>query len=138
MRAKKLWLLLVLSLSIAVSCATTPKTPIAPNDLALFKGRWEGTRNMLWNLNRTSDFTTLEVYNDALPLKGKLVVHFMGSDVRSFDFENGAIDQQGNLVLPLTSDIKTVLSLFKEPTRMKLYGVYYYKENTGTLNLYKK
>jgi len=138
MTTKKFWLFLGISLLLTASCATIPKTPITPNDLSLFKGRWEGIRSMIFERREIRSFTILEVYNDTLPLKGKLVLHFMEADVRSFAFENGEIDQQGNLVLPLSGDIKTVLSLFKEPTRLKLYGSYYYRGNEGTLVLYKK
>jgi len=139
MGAKILWLFLAINLLLAASCATIPRTPITPNDLALFKGQWEGLRTMQWiNREQKGDFTVLEIYNDTLPLKGKLVIHFMGTDIRSFDFENGEIDPEGNLVLLLSDNIKTVLSLFKEPSRMKLYGSYYHRLNTGTLLLYKK
>jgi len=86
----------------------------------------------------TKDFTILEIYNDTLPLKGKLTISFMEGEIRSFTFENGEIDAQGNLVLTLADDIKTELSLFKEPTRMRLYGNYNYRRNVGTPVLYKK
>ena len=138
MKTKKLWLLLGISLFLIASCAIIPKTPITPNDLALFKGQWEGLRIMQWNRMETKDFTTLEIYNDTLPLKGKLVITFLEGEIRPFAFENGEIDPQGNLVLTFGDDIKTELSLFKEPTRMKLYGNYYYRRNVGTLLLYKK
>jgi hypothetical protein len=139
MGAKIFCLLLAIGLLLATSCATIPRTPITPNDLALFKGQWEGLRTMQWvSREQKGDFTVLEVYNDTLPLKGKLVIHFMGTDIRSFDFENGGIDSDGNLVLILSDNIKTVLSLFKEPSRMKFYGSYYHRLNPGTLVLYKK
>ena len=138
MTTKKLWLFLGISLLLIASCATIPKTPITPNDLALFKGQWEGMRTMQWNRMETKDFTILEIYNDTLPLKGKLTISFMEGEIRSFAFENGEIDPQGNLVLTLADDIKTELSLFKEPTRIRLYGNYYYRRNVGTLVLYKK
>jgi len=138
MTTKKLWLFLGISLLLIASCATIPKTPITPNDLALFKGQWEGMRTMQWNRMETKDFTILEIYNDTLPLKGKLTISFMEGEIRSFAFENGEIDPQGNLVLTLADDIKTELSLFKEPTRMRLYGNYNHRRNVGTLVLYKK
>jgi hypothetical protein len=138
MKAKKFWLFLGISLLLTASCAIIPKTPITSNDLAIFKGQWEGMRIMQWNRMETKDFTILEIYNDTLPLKGKLTISFMEGEIRSFAFENGEIDPQGNLLLPLADDIKTELSLFKEPTRMKLYGNYTYRRNLGTLVLYKK
>ena len=139
MGAKILGLFLAIGLLLAASCATIPRTPVTPNDLILFKGQWEGLRTMQWvSREQKGDFTILEVYNDTLPLKGKMVIHFMGTDIRSFDFENGEIDSDGNLVLLLADNIKTVLSLFKEPGRMKLDGYYYHRLNPGTLVLYKK
>lgn len=124
---------------IVSACATVAKTPISPGDLSLFKGRWEGTRVMNWGKYTSYDFTVMEVYNDTLPLKGELDIAFMeGKDPRTYPFDSGMIDPEGNLVIQLTADIKFTLSLYKGEKTIKLDGNYIHRGNEGRLTLVKK
>ena len=94
---------------------------------------------MIWGRFKSYDPAIMEVLNDSVPLKGKLTVLFMeGTDTRVFPFDNGTIDSQGNLVLPLKEDTKAVLSFHKGEKKMKLDGYYYYGNYIGRLTLDKK
>jgi hypothetical protein len=135
----KKFMLVLLGLFILTNCATVPKSPLSSNDLPSLKGIWEGGRDMIWGRYRSTDHTIMEVYNDTVPLKGKVEIAFMeGRDTRVYDFENGTIDPQGNLVVQLREDIRFILSFYKEEKRMKLDGDYYHGSVRGRLTLYKK
>jgi hypothetical protein len=131
--------LLLAGLLILSACATIPISPISQGDIPSFKGVWEGSREMIWGRFRSYDPAIMEVSNDAIPLRGKLTILFMeGTDIRVFEFDNGTIDSQGNLVLPLKEDTRAVLSFHKGENKMKLDGYYYYGNYLGRLTLDKK
>jgi len=130
---------LIVMAFILSACATVPKTPISPGDVPSLKGTWEGAREMNWGRYRSYDPAIMEVFNDSIPLKGKLTILFMeGSDTRVFQFDNGTIDSQGELVLPLKEDTRAVLSFHKGESKMRLDGYYYYGGYKGRLTLDKK
>src|SRR5574342_477073 len=109
------------------ACATVPRTPLSPSHVPSFKGTWEGNREMNWGRFKSNDPAIMEVFNDSIPLKGKLTILFMeGNDTRVFQFDNGTIDPQGNLVLPWKEDPRSVLSFHKGENKMRLDGYYYY------------
>ena len=136
---KKYLFFLLAGLITLSACATVPISPISPGDVPSFKGTWEGAREMIWGRFKSYDPAIMEVLNDSVPLKGKLTVLFMeGTDTRVFHFDNGTIDSQGNLVLPLKEDTKAVLSFHKGEKKMKLDGYYYYGNYIGRLTLDKK
>ena len=136
---KKYLFFLLAGLITLSACATVPISPISPGDVPSFKGTWEGAREMIWGRFKSYDPAIMEVLNDSVPLKGKLTVLFMeGTDTRVFHFDNGTIDSQGNLVLPLKEDTKAVLSFHKGEKKMKLDGYYYYGNYIGRLTVDKK
>jgi hypothetical protein len=136
---RKFGLLSLAVLMVLSGCATIPVSPISSGDVPSFKGTWEGVREMMWGKWRSYDPAIMEVYNDSIPLKGKLTVLFMeGTDTRVFQFDNGTIDPKGNLVLPLKEDTRAVLSFHKGENKMKLDGYYYYGNYIGRLTLDKK
>jgi hypothetical protein len=121
------------------ACAATSKMHISPDDLRSFKGQWEGMRDMLFGIMRFRDFAVMEVFNDTLPLKGKVTIYFLdGTDIRIYPFDKGMVDSGGNLVLPLDEDTKVILSLYRDEEKMKLWGNYFYLGREGTLILHKK
>ncbi len=121
------------------ACASVPKTIISSNDVSVLKGQWEGARDMIWGRYRSLDHTVLEIYNDSIPLKGKISIAFMdGTDPREYSFENGIIDPQGNLFVQLQKDVKFVLSLYREENKIKMDGYYTHRGNEGRLTLYKR
>lgn len=136
---KNILMVTLFGVLLLVGCATVPKTPITQNDLTFLKGTWEGGRDMIWGRYRSLDHTIMEVYNDMVPLKGKVTIAFMeGSDTRVYPFENGWIDAQGNLVVQLAPEIKFTLSLYREEQKLKLGGNYIHRGNEGRLTLRKK
>jgi len=137
---KKLGMVLFMLVFLVGACATAPqKVAMTPNDLSLLKGEWQGSRDIRLAHARTIDFTEMEIFNDSIPLKGKIAYAFMGgSDTRRYSFENGFIDSEGNLSIELTEIIKINLSLYREEKRIKLDGSFSYRDSTGRLTLYKK
>ena len=136
---KKIFYLIGLWIFLISACATVPRTPLQPNELGMLKGEWEGMRSLNWLRYSSQDYATMEIFNDVLPLKGKVSVIPMGEkDMRIYSFDNGTIDPEGNLVADSGRDMKIKLGLYREKGRMKLYGNYYYYMADGTLTLYKK
>ncbi len=129
-----------LLISIVGACATvSQKTAMAPSDLSVLKGEWQGSRDITLDRLRSIDFTEMEISNDSAPLKGKMVIYFLGgSDTRRYSFENGLIDADGNLSIELTEINKITLSLYREGEKIKLDGYYWHRDAMGRLTLYKK
>ncbi len=124
---------------ILTACASAPKTLLSSNEVSVLKGQWEGARDMIWGRYRSFDHTVLEIYNDSIPLQGKISIAFMdGTDPREYRFENGIIDPQGNLFVQLQNDIKFVLSFYREENKIKMDGYYTHRGNEGRLTLYKR
>lgn len=83
-----------------LSCATLPKKPITGSDLPILKGKWDGTRTTGVGITA---LTELEIDNNTIPLKGKLVahnVHIKGASggTLTLDFNNGLIIQKAILL----------------------------------------
>ena len=136
---KKYGSLLLAGFLLLGACASLPRAPVTPGDLPSFKGQWEGAREINWGRYRSYDPAFMEVFNDSIPLKGKLTVLFMeGTDTRVFQFDNGTIDPEGNLVLPLGEDTRAVLSFHRGDGKLKLDGYYYFRNYIGRLTLDKK
>ncbi len=136
---KKFSFLLLTGILILGGCATIPVSPISSSDIPAFKGIWEGARQINWGRYQSYDPAILEVYNDTIPLRGKLTILFMeGTDPRIFPFDQGTVDPKGNLLLPLKEDTRTVLSFHRGENKMRLDGYYYYGNYVGRLTLHKK
>jgi hypothetical protein len=138
---KKYALFLLAALLTLSACATVtvPKTALTPSELYLLKGEWEGMRVITWDRIQYRDFTVLEIFNDSVPLKGKITFPMLEAPyARILPFENGLIDGQGNLSVQVSEFNRINLSLHKEKKRIKLDGYYWHRNNQGTLTLYKK
>ena len=123
------------------ACATVPVKPIASSDLPALKGRWEGTREIVLNFLRTFSAAELEIYNDAVPLKGKLTLYvpeYVGNEVRTYPFEDGQVDPNGKLIINLPDNDRMELSFSSGETKKTLYGSYYRLRQTGKIVLIKK
>ena len=137
---RKSFIALIISFMLLSACATVPKTSLSPMDVSVLKGKWEGERDMIWGRYRSYDHTVLEIYNDSVPLRGRINIAFMeGTDPRVYSFENGVIDPNGNLSVQLEKDVNSfLLSLYREKKGLKLDGYYRHRSNEGRLTLYKK
>ena len=136
---KRICYLLVIGIFFGAACATVPKIPLQTNELGLLKGEWEGARDIYWGLIQTFDYTHMEIFNDTLPLRGKVSIVFLDEQIpRVYSFENGTVDANGNLIVDSGPDMKINLALYREKEKMKLYGSYFHGEKEGTLTLYKK
>ena len=136
---KKIFYLLVIGMFFGAACATVPKIRIQTNELGFLKGEWEGARNIYWGLIQTYDYTHMEIFNDTLPLRGRVKIVFLDEQTpRVYSFENGTIDANGNLVAGSGQEMKINLALYREKGKMKLYGSYSHGQKEGTLTLYKK
>lgn len=123
------------------ACATVPVKPIASSDLPNLKGTWGGTREIVLNFLRTFSYAELEIYNDTLPLKGKLILHipeYSGNEVRTYPFEDGQVDQTGKLIIKLPEDNLMELSFYSGEAKKTLYGSFYHGRQTGKIVLIKK
>jgi hypothetical protein len=136
---KKIFFLIGLGIFLISACATVPRTPLQSNDLGILKGHWEGMRSLNWLRFTSYDYTTMEIFNDALPLKGEVSVLFLDEkNPRIYPFDNGTIDADGNLVALSGDDMKISLGLYREKGKLKLYGDYSNPQADGTVTLYKK
>src|SRR4030067_2988166 len=66
-------LLLLLVEAIIAGCATVPTTTtiLTETNLRILRGRWEGSAVFAGGVHTA---VTLDVYNDSLPLKGKVSI----------------------------------------------------------------
>ena len=138
---KKYGFLLLAGFLALSACATVtvPKTALTPSELYLLKGEWEGMRIITWDRIQYRDFTVLEIFNDSVPLKGKITFPMLEAPyARILPFENGLIDGEGNLSVQVSEFVRINMSLHKEEKRINLDGYYWHRTNQGTLTLYKK
>ena len=102
-------LLLLVGVIIA-GCATVPTTTtvLTEKNLPILEGRWEGSAIFAEGVRTT---VTLDIYNDSLPLKGKVSIQnipreaanifpngFEGSEWESY-FDTGIITDKGGLII---------------------------------------
>lgn len=102
--------LLLLVEVIIAGCATVPTTAtiLTKNNLPILEGRWEGSAVFAGGVHTT---VTLDIYNDSLPLKGKVSIQnipreaanifpgrFEGSGWESY-FDTGTITDKGGLII---------------------------------------
>ncbi len=105
--------LLVIS-TIWMGCSLTKVKPttITKHNVCLLKGTWEGSSTFGGVANKIQAPTTMEIYNDAVPLRGKLTIHnappavpnlsaakpnTLSGDV-TIEFRDGNINESGNFV----------------------------------------
>jgi hypothetical protein len=133
------WGVILLIISVAVvSYAEMEKIAISRGNLTDLKGKWVGSRVVGPGTMLNTD---LEIYNDSLPVEGKLTFY----DVRRahkagtteiVDFKGARINDQGNLVIK-GPNVELELSLYKDDGKMKLEGNYVWMAARGTA-MFKK
>lgn len=124
---------------VLVSYAAMEKEPLSTNNLSDLKGKWEGWRSLGGTHNSR---TELDIYNDTLPLKGKLTFHDVKRagamhGIQTTDFNQGTINNEGNFYLKWGQNYFE-LSLYKGDGGKKLDGDFYFMGAKGTMTLNKK
>jgi len=122
---------------VFVSYAAMTKEPISPTHLSDFKGKWEG-----WKTTTGQDLRAgLEIYNDSLPLKGKLTFDVQrrgaATTTNTSHFNEGTINNDGNLYIKWGQHY-VELSLYKGDGKMKLEGDFRLAGSKGTMTFNKK
>ena len=134
---------------VMMSCAPGQKTIITKSNLPTLKGNWEG-----WTTPDSSQAssirTTLEIYNDTIPLQGKItlinlpepVAFALAAEAKTagnnaiINFGNGMISSQGTLIVQSGQDFLEFTLFVGE--KMKMHGWFYYYGFRGTVDLTKK
>jgi hypothetical protein len=123
------------------ACATVPRKPIASSDLPDLKGKWEGSRELILGFLRTSTYTEMEIFNDTLPVKGKVIIYvqeYTGTEPRTYPFEVGEINPDGYLIIELPENNLMKLSFHSGEGKKTLYGDFTHGRQPGTIVLHKK
>lgn len=138
---KRLMIVLLAVFFILNACATVPKKPVSSSDLPNLKGKWEGTRELVIGFLRTFAFTEMEIFSDTLPVKGKVIIYvqeYIGTEPRTYMFDDGEIDQEGNLIVRLPEDNLMKLSFYSGEAKKTLYGNFSHGRQVGKIVLHKK
>jgi len=125
---------LLIAIALA-SCASMPREPISEGNLSYLTGKWEGRRYVRQGTFRTE----MEIYNDTLPLKGKLIFHEVKrktGGTYTWEFMQGMIKDSNLYIKRGQNNIE--LSLHKGDGKMKLEGDLFVEGYEGTITLYKK
>ncbi len=112
------FLAMMIVIVVSLATAKTPAKPITQDDLKDLKGEWTGERERVGIFNRTD----LKIYNDSLPLRGEVTLHFeQRAAPKTWFFKNGRIEN-GRLIVVWSKDRSMDLRLRKGDGKMKLEG----------------
>ncbi len=143
--------LLILS-TIWMGCYSTKAKPttIDNYNISLLKGKWEGLSTFGNVANSIRVPTTMEIYNDAVPLKGKLIIHNVPPSVLSkiaakpgassgdatIEFRDGNINEQGHLVGKQGENyFEAALWIPPVGQKLKMDGWIYYSSLNSSMTL---
>jgi len=136
---KKLMIGLMAGIFMFGSCASIPKKSLTTADLTNLKGRWEGTREIILDRTPVQSYMEMEIFNDSLPLRGEVKVEMIyEKKMAVYPFENGIINDQSNLSIPLAEDLSLDLSYHPTEGKNRLQGDYLTKRTHGVVILDKK
>ena len=132
------FILVVVSM-VFMGYAEMQKITISKGNLADLKGSWTGSRSPKPGVSLNTD---LEIFNDSLPIRGKLTFYNVKkrgkSDTEIHDLKDGKINDKGNLLFEGRASLKLELSLYKDEGTIKLEGQFFASERSGTILLKKK
>ena len=134
---------------VMMSCAPGQKTVVTKSNLPTLMGKWEGWTTF-GTARALSVMTTLEFYNDTIPLQGKItlvnlpdpVAFAFPADAKTagnnaiINFANGMISDQGTLIGQSGQNFLELTLFVGE--KMKMNGWFYYHGFRGTVDLTKK
>ncbi len=106
-------LLLVSIIWMGCSTAKIKPEPITKGNMSLLKGKWEGSSTFGSVATKIQVPATMEIYNETVPLKGKLTMHDVPPAVfnllaskpktlsgdASIEFGDGNINERGSFVV---------------------------------------
>ena len=148
--------LLLLVGAIIAGCATAPTTMtiLTKNNLSILEGRWEGSAVFARGVHTT---ITLDIYNDSLPLKGKISIQNIpreaanifpgGFEESGWDsyFDTGTITDKGGLIIRGRGGNFGEFSLIEGESKRsvlegesKLDGWFYLWGSKGAATLYSR
>ncbi len=148
--------LLLLVEGIIAGCVTVPTTTtiLTKNNLSILEGRWEGSAIFAERIRTTA---TLDIYNNSLPLKGKVSIQnipreaanifpggFEGSEWESY-FDTGTVTDKGGLIIRGRGGNFAEFSLVESESKRsiiegesKLDGWFYLWGAKGAATLHKR
>ena len=142
---KKIICLVVVVLMIAAVAYAAKKVVIKPQDLAGLKGTWTGMLSFGQFEGGGTSPVTLEILNDAVPIKGRLTIENVPSPVANAfatstgkhvgEAENGVISSQGTIVW--TGQAGNVFEVTLTDAK-KLEAWYFFRGMKGEATLTKK
>ena len=132
-------IVLVLASMVFVSYAEMQKIALSEGNLADLKGKWLGSRD---TGGRTGINTDLEIFNDSLPVQGKIIFYNVRkaggkSDTTETREFKAKINDQGNLFFKGPNN-ELELSLYKDDGKMKLEGNFYWFGSSGAMSFKKQ
>ena len=132
---------LLLFSTMWMGCFLSPRqqSTITNYNICLLKGKWEGSATFGSVGNNHKVPTTMEIYNETVPLKGKLTMHHVPPAVfnlfvpkpktfsgdATMEFEDGTINESGNLLVKQGENYFE-LNLKIAPNQLRLDGSIYY------------
>jgi hypothetical protein len=140
-----MWMILLLVWMLLAACAPMQKTVITNSNLPTLKGTWSG-----WTTFRgyqgNSLMTTLEIFNDNVPIEGRIIIHHFPAAARNtfgiplkdvmadnsiiLKFNDAKITDDGTL---LGTNGQNYLELtYYEGEKQKLDGPFYFYGAAGT------
>ena len=144
---------LLLVSTIWMGCIYTKmkREPITNYNISLLKAKWEGLTTFGSVANSIRVPTTMEIYNDTVPMKGKLTMHNVPPAVfnlfvpkpktlsgdATIEFGDGNINERGNFV-GKQGENSFELTLIIAPTmeqKLRMDGWIYYSSLNPSLTL---
>ncbi len=130
--------MLVLAISLGEISSIYAEEEVPMIDGSLLMGKWEGTRDMKMNIYPVP--SSLEVFNDSVPLRGVLTNYGRGTTIRPF--ENGII-KDGKLFVQWDKEQWIRLAMYKSGRTTQLRGEFLWRESRaiiyeGTFQFKKK
>ena len=140
-------LLLVSIVWMGCSAAKIKPATITTGNISLLRGKWEGLTTFGGVANNIRVPTSMEIYNDTVPLKGKLTMHnvpptvfnlfvprpnTLSGDV-TIEFGDGNVNERGNFV-GKQGENYFELTLMIGP-KMRMDGWVYYLSSNPSLTL---
>ncbi len=122
---KKVWILLGLVSFLGGISSVCAEEEVPIVDVSILQGVWDGSHT---KINTYPISSSLEIFNDAVPLKGVLTSYARGTN--RYPFENGVVEN-GKLFIQWEKDKWIKLGMYKNGKTVQLRGEFYWHESSG-------